>query len=151
MVALPPPTTFRLASEMLRLDLPLSPEFSLVEGDWTGRLTPVHPGRVTLVTLRWQAMAPTAVPLKASLRLKDATDSTLGQDDRVLLNDRHLRTTEWAQGETPLSVWTLQAPAAPGEYRLVLVLYDERTLEPQAIRDGSVEIPIGILRVGSQP
>ncbi|NLF13933.1 MAG: hypothetical protein GX597_19290, partial [Anaerolineaceae bacterium] len=109
-------------------------------------------GRAALVTLRWQANGPTARPLKVSLRLRDEGGALLAQDDRVLLNDRHLRTTSWQPGEVAFNVYSLPLPAEPGAYTLTLVLYDEDTLEPVGLLDGSgVEPELGTLRAEPPP
>jgi mannosyltransferase len=142
-----PPNDFRLAREYQPLNLSLTGSMALVEGDWQGRLTAAPAGQTALVTLRWQALAPALHPLKVSLRLKDPSGTTLAQDDRVLLGDRHLRTTEWSPGETALAVYTLQLPSVPGSYNLTLVLYDELTLEPVGVQDGSGETALGLLHV----
>jgi len=144
---LQPPTRFEAAQEFQTLNVQFEPGITLLEGDWQGRLTPAATGRPALVTLRWQADGPTARPLKVSLRLRDEGGAMLAQDDRVLLNDRHLRTTSWQPGETALAVYNLALPPEPGTYSLTLVLYDEESLEPVGLRDGSgVEPEIGTLR-----
>jgi mannosyltransferase len=142
------PTQFHLAHEFQPLNVRFEPGITLLEGDWQGRLTPATAGRSALVTLRWKADVPTSRPLKVSLRLRDGQGTTLAQDDRVLLSDRHLRTTSWQAGETALNVYSLSLPPEPGTYRLTLVLYDETTLEPVGLLDGSgVEPRVGTLRV----
>jgi mannosyltransferase len=141
-----PPTQFESAQELQSLNLQFEPGMTLVEGDWQGRLAPAAAGHPALVTLRWQASGPTARPLKVSLRLRDESGAMLAQDDRVLLNDRHLRTTSWQPGETALAVYTVDLPPGPGTYSLTLVLYDEQSLEPVGLRDGSgVEPTLGTL------
>lgn len=148
---LDPPTQFQLAHEFQSLNVTFEPGITLLEGDWQGRLTPTAPGRRALVTLRWEASGPTSRPLKVSLRLRDESGAMLAQDDRILLNDRHLRTTSWQSGETALNVYSLKLPTQPGVYALTLVLYDEATLEPVGRFDGSgVEPQVGTLRSESQ-
>ena len=148
---LQPPTRFAAAQEMQSLDLAFEPGITLVEGDWQGRLSPTKAGRPALVTLRWRADGPTERPLKVSLRLRGADGATLAQDDRVLLNDRHLRTTSWQPGDTALAVYTLALPPEPGRYSLTLVLYDEETLSAVGLRDGSgVEPELGTLSAESE-
>jgi mannosyltransferase len=143
---LQPPMQFSAIRELQPLNLQFDPGMTLVEGDWQGRLTPAATGRPALLALRWQADGPTARPLKVSLRLCDETGAMLAQDDRVLLNDRHLHTTSWQPGETAWAFYTLALPG-PGTYSLTLVLYDEDSLEPVGLRDGSgVEPHIGTLR-----
>lgn len=141
---LQPPTRFQLAQEFQPLNLRFAPGITLLEGDWHGRQSPAAPGRPILLTLRWQADGPTSRPLKVSVRLRDEYGALLAQDDRVLLNDRHLRTTSWQPGESALAVYSLEVPAEPGTYVLTLVLYDEDTLEPVGLLDVSgVEPEIG--------
>ena len=142
-----PPTQFESVQELQPLNLQFEPGMTLAAGDWQGRLAPATAGHPALVTLRWQAGGPTARPLKVSLRLRDESGAMLAQDDRVLLNDRHLRTTSWEPGETALAVYTVALPPGPGTYSLTLVLYDEESLEPVGLRDGSgVEPTLGTLR-----
>lgn len=145
-----PPTHFQLPREFIPLDIRFDPGMALAEGDWWGRSQPVAPGQNILITLRWQAQGPTERPLKVSLRIKDATGATLAQDDRLLLSDRHLRTTAWAPGESALNVYRLTAPDQPGAYQLAVVLYDEETLAATGVSDGSgVEPTIGQLSVAA--
>ncbi len=142
-----PPTRFEATQEMQPLNLSFEPGITLLEGDWQGRLRPTAAGRPALVTLRWRADGPTGRPLKVSLRLRDGEGAMLAQDDRVLLNDRHLHTTAWQPGDTTLAVYTLALPPEPGSYHLTLVLYDEETLAAVGLRDGSgVEPDMGTLR-----
>jgi len=145
---LDPPNQFKLAREFLPLNVSFEPAIALLEGDWQGRLSPATAGRPALLTLRWRADGPTSRPLKVSLRLRDEGGAMVAQDDRVLLNDRHLRSTSWQPEETALNVYSLELPAGPGIYALTLVLYDEATLEPVGLVDGSgVEPQLGTLRV----
>jgi hypothetical protein len=145
---LPRAIQFHLAQEFKPLGVRFEPGISLLEGDWQGRLTPATAGRSVLVTLRWKADGPTSRPLKVSLRLRDEQGTMLAQDDRVLLSDRHVRTTSWQAGETALNVYGLSLPPEPQTYSLTLVLYDEITLEPVGLLDSSgVEHRVGTLRV----
>ena len=144
-----PPTDFRLPRDFIPLNYHFDPSVRLTAGDWSGRMRPASPGSPVLVTLRWQADGPTQRPLKVSVRLKGEDGATLAQDDRLLLSDRHLRTTAWAAGESALNVYRLTAPDQPGDYHLTVVLYDEETLAATGLSDGSgVEPTIGPLRVG---
>jgi mannosyltransferase len=147
-----PPTHFQLFQALQSMDVPFEPGITLLAGDWQGREAPAMPGRPALVTLRWQANGPTARPLKVSLRLRDEGGALLAQDDRVLLNDRHLRTTSWQPGDVALNVYSLSLPPGAGTYTLTLVLYDEDTLLPVGLLDGSgVETQLGTLRAGFRP
>ena len=144
-----PPVTFHLPSQFAPLDRRFENGMALVEGDWTGRQNPAAAGQPGLVVLRWQADQPSARPLKASLRVRDAQGQTLAQDDKVLLNDRHLRSNTWIPGTDTLAIYSLNLANAPaGDYTLTLVLYDEETLAPVGLADGSgVEPVIGDLRI----
>jgi mannosyltransferase len=145
---LPRHVEFRLAHLFKPLSVHFEPGITLLEGDWQGRLTPTTAGRSVLVTLRWKADGPTSRPLKVSLRLRDEQGTMLAQDDRVLLSDRHVRTTSWRAGETALNVYSLPLPPEPQTYSLTLVLYDETTLEPVDLLDSSeVEHQVGTLHV----
>lgn len=149
---LQPPVTFRLPADFTPLGLGFEPGVTLVEGDWLGRLAPAPAGQDALVALRWEAGGPTPRPLKVSLRLKDANGVTVAQDDRLLLNDRHLRSDAWPAGASALGIYTLSLDAvAPGEYSLAVVLYDEETLAPVGLAGGGVEPVIGVLRVAEAP
>ncbi len=149
---LQPPTRFQLFRSLQDVNLAFEPGITLLAGDWQGRETVAVAGRAALVTLRWQANGPTARPLKVSLRLQDEGGALLAQDDRVLLNDRHLRTTSWQPGEVAFNVYSLPLSAEPGAYTLTLVLYDEETLEPVGLLDGSgVEPELGTLRAEPPP
>ncbi|MBN1658479.1 MAG: glycosyltransferase family 39 protein [Anaerolineae bacterium] len=141
------PTRFRLFQSLAEVALRFEPGVTLLAADWHGRETAATAGRLALVTLRWQANGPTPRPLKVSLRLRDESGAALAQDDRLLLNDRHLRTPWWQPGETTLNVYTLPLPEGPGSYTLTLVLYDEETLQPVGLLDGSgVEPALGAVR-----
>ncbi len=137
-----PPTHFRLPRDFTSLSIPFDPGITLVAGDWWGRATPLQPGRPILVLLHWQGKHPTDRPYKVSLRLKDASGATLAQDDRLLLSNRHLRTTAWAPGEEALTVYLLPGPTAPGTYTLSVVLYDEATLAATGTQDGRGAEPV---------
>jgi mannosyltransferase len=145
------PARFRLFQSLEGMDLRFEPGITLLAADWHGRETAATAGHPALVTLRWQASGPTPRSLKVSLRLRDESGALLAQDDRVLLNDRHLRTTSWQPGETALNVYTLALPPEPGTYTLTLVLYDEETLQPVGLLDGSgVEPSLGTVHARSR-
>jgi hypothetical protein len=147
---LDPPNRFELVQTFQPLDLRFQPGIALLAGDWQGRETPAEAGHPILVTLRWQADGPTSRPLKVSLRLRDEQDAVLAQDDRPLLNDLHLHSTSWQAGEIALNIYSLELPPEPGRYTLTLVLYDEETLQPVGLADGSsVEPQLGT--VGAEP
>lgn len=133
---------FSLAETLQPFGLQFEPGVILTEGDWSGRASAVTAPGYARLALRWEVEAATTRPLKASLRLRDAAGAVLAQDDRLLLSDRHLRTTAWASGESALNVYSLPLPAQPGRYTLTLVLYDETTLAAAGLRDGSGVEPV---------
>ncbi|RME81905.1 MAG: hypothetical protein D6775_12335 [Caldilineae bacterium] len=147
---LQPPTRFRLPTEAVPLGIRFEPGVVLLAGDWYGRANPAPPAGNALVTLRWQVEAPTSRSLKVSVRLKEAGGATLAQDDRLLLNDRHVRTTAWWPGESARNVYRLTLPERPGVYLVTVVLYDEETLAAVGVADGSgIEPVIGRLSVAN--
>jgi len=130
-----PPTEFVLAEEM-------QPQLHR----WRHGLASVEasvprrgvPGEALPVVIRWQRTAQEPVrPLKARVALYNAEDGRVVQDDRRLLNDRHLAPGEWALGAQPLNVYQLPLPQElpPGAYEVRLLLYDAETLEPVELVD----------------
>jgi hypothetical protein len=96
------------------------------------------PGEALPVVIRWQRTTQEPVrPLKARVALYNAEDGRVVQDDRRLLNDRHLAPGEWALGAQPLNVYQLPLPQElpPGAYEVRLLLYDAETLEPVELVD----------------
>jgi uncharacterized membrane protein len=82
------------------------------------------PGTLEL-TLHWQALAPTAAPLKVFVHLVgDGGPGDLRAQADVY---PHLPTTGWVPGEYLADEVTLDVPAGlpPGGYRLLLGFYDE--------------------------
>ncbi len=143
-----PPTRFALPSAMMPIGRQFDQGVTLVSGDWSGRQQPAPPGRPLIITLRWQLQAASDRVLKVSLRLQDSEGATLAQDDRLLLNDRHVRSNAWLPGENALNIYQVPAPAEAGDYRLTVVVYDADTLAPLSLADGSgVEAVFGQARV----
>ena len=137
-----PPTTFRLPRDFAVLHIAFEPGIVLEAGDWRGSVQPIQAEGKVLVALRWRVNRPTERPYKVSVRLKDASGATIAQDDRVLLSNRHLRTTAWAAAEEAVNVYLLSAPAVPGDYNLSVVLYDEETLEATGVQGENVIEPV---------
>ena len=143
-----PPTPFRLPRDFTALNIAFDPGIVLEAGDWLGRTQSVRPNAKVLVALRWRVNAPTERPYKVSLRLKDASGATMAQDDRLLLSNRHLRTTAWAANETAVNVYLLPVPDLPGDYNLSVVVYDEETLAATGVSGaGVIEPVIGTVHV----
>lgn len=79
--------------------------------------------------LAWQRVSDVDRPYKATLYLEDQFGQVVGQDDRTLLNDRHLTLPYWDAGETALNVYTipLAVGSPPGTYTLKVAIYDPAT------------------------
>ncbi len=143
-----PPLVFHLPGDFTPLGLRFEPGITLVEAAWQGSEDPFLAGQTALAALRWHAEQPTQRPLKVSLRLKDRNGATVAQNDRLLLNDRHLRSNAWPIGADALGIYELSLrDIAPGDYDLAVVLYDEETLAPVGLIGEGVEPVIGTVRV----
>lgn len=138
---LSPPTRFRLAEEFAPLELGWSLGLGAVEVSLPP--APVPRGRPVPVVIRWRrtGRADPAIhrPLKARVALYDAQGNRLAQDDRRILNDRHLRPGEWGQEDRPLNVYLLRPPPdlPRGSYSLRLLVYDEESLAPVELVDAA--------------
>ena len=136
---LSPPTRFRLAEAFTPLELGWSLGLGTVEVSLPP--APVARGRPVPVVVRWRRTGgdDPAIhrPLKARVALYDGEDNRLAQDDRRILNDRHVLPGEWGPGDRPLNVYLLWPPAdlPPGSYRLRLLVYDEESLAPVELVD----------------
>ena len=113
------------------------------------------PGNRLPVVLRWQPGTEVVDrPLKARVALYSADGARLAQDDRRILNDRHLAPVEWTDADRPLNVYALPLPAdlPPGAYALKVLVYDADTLEPLEVLDfagngAGIEVELGIVDV----
>ncbi len=82
----------------------------------------------------------------------------LGQDDRRLLNDRHLAPSQWGEADRPLNVYAIPTPGdlAPGAYDVRLLVYDADTLDPLELLDAAgnpagQEVSVGTITIGGTP
>lgn len=114
--------------------LPRAGDFGQV---WTESIslpsTPVTPGRPVDGVIRWRAVAGDLTrSIKVRLGLYDDAGNRLGQDDRLLLNDRHLAPSQWGEADRPLNVYAIPTPGelAPGAYDVRLLVYDADTFGP---------------------
>ncbi len=85
-----------------------------------------------------------------SLRLHDAGGARVFQEDEILLDSLHTRTSRWKVEEPVDSLFHLELPAdlAPGEYELRLVIYESDTRKPTAQLDiWNTEIVLADLRL----
>ena len=128
----------------------LSAEFDgllLEEADWGGRepsptsartdVEYVAPGHDVWVATRWRLLRPTEHVLKVACYLRHPSGEILAQDDRLLLNDRHLRTPYWGEMNQSLAFHSIPVPPGtlPGRYRITLAVYDASTLERLPLLD----------------
>ncbi len=82
------------------------------------------------VALWWLTLQPVQENYKVSVVLRDADGNTVAQDDRMLIDDHHLKTRLWnPQQDTAINVYTpeLAEGVTPGEYDLFVVVYDPET------------------------
>ena len=159
---LTPPTTFALADSFA--DQSHGFRVPDISGQvWTESIslpsTPVTPGRPVDVVMRWRAVAgDLARPIKVRVALYDDAGNRLAQDDRRLLNDRHLAPSQWGEADRPLNVYAISTPddLTPGAYDVRLLAYDADTLDPLELLDAAgnpagQEVSIGSVRIGGTP
>ncbi len=93
------------------------------------RVTPAD--KIVWAVLSWRRLSPVDRPYKATLYLEDRFGQRVGQDDRPLLNDRHLTLPYWGDGEEALNVYAvpLAVGSPPGTYTLKVAVYDPDTGE----------------------
>ena len=93
--------------------------------------------RPVWAVVRWAPLPGASAPetalrqgLKATLVLEDANGLIVAQDDRPIVNDRHLAPAQWTGDARPLGVFLLhpEPATAPGRYTLKLAVYDPVTL-----------------------
>jgi hypothetical protein len=101
------------------------------------------------VALWWITMQPVQENYKVSVVLRDVDGNTAAQDDRMLIDDRHLKTSLWNPlKETAINVYTpeLLDGVKPGKYALNVIVYEPETGKRLAVgsRDtlflGDVEV-----------
>jgi len=152
---LPQPAVFSVAPQMTPTQVSFSPlrltaftyggrgagPTSTVE-ETAGRVLPAD--KRAWAVLQWQLDQPVSTEYKATLIIRDQEGRVLEQDDRYLLNDRHLRTPHWTPGEPALNVYSVALPPGtpPGEYELALGVYEAATLQRLNVLD-EVGAPAG--------
>ena len=121
----------------------------------------VPAGSMAWATLRWQmptdaceAADCSIDDLKTAVYLEDERGHKVGQVDKLLLSDRHLRTSGWSPDERAINVYTLPvAPATPpGEYHVMVTVYRTADGEPLPVLDAGgapegIAAQIGVLQV----
>ncbi|RLC76803.1 MAG: hypothetical protein DRI61_12645, partial [Chloroflexi bacterium] len=139
--------SFALAPSPIAINRSFGGGLVLEEADWGGReptatsvpsdVPYAAPGHQVWVATRWRLTKPTDRVLKAACYLLDEENTILAQDDRWLLNDRHLRTPYWGELNEAWAFHSLSVPLGtlPGEYRIALAVYDEATQERLPLLD----------------
>jgi hypothetical protein len=76
---------------------------------------------------------------KVALFLKDSRDHLIGQDDRQLINDRHLYVSSWALDEVVVNVYDPLVPdgTPPGQYAVEVAVYEPESLVRLDVFDGN--------------
>ncbi len=80
--------------------------------------------------LQWQLQQKVERNYKVALFLKDHRGHLIGQDDRQLINDRHLYTSSWWLDEVVTNVYDPLVPdgTPPGQYTLEVTVYEPESL-----------------------
>ncbi len=94
-------------------------------------------GRKMWVAFQWRVRRAVGEGYKVALYLRDGRGHLVGQADKILLNDRHLRTFGWRPDEVAINVYNLVVAAGtpPGEYLLETSVYSPDTLERLDVLD----------------
>lgn len=93
---------------------------------------PAAPGQSLRVTLTWQGIAPIDRQYNTSLRLVDAAGATVAQADGPPARGLLPTNLFFATPLPDVKELALPADLTPGEYRLVVVVYDVATVTPVA-------------------
>ncbi len=162
---LPPVPSFSLAPEIEAAQVEFEERLALTGFAFGGReegtgeeeetaRKRVAAGQKAWVVLRWQLEQKVAEDYKATIYLEDASGHLVGQDDRLLINNTHLRTSNWEVGEVAMNVYLIPVAAGtpPGEYMLKAAVYQPSTMErlPLLGSNGKPEgtsLPLGSLTV----
>ena len=108
------------------------------------------PGSAIDITLRWQTQYTTTTGYMVFVNVIDAQDNVVAQLDAVP-TDGVRPTQSWQPGETIIDRHVLMLPitAAPGQYAVLIGLYDRGVRERTSL--GSDAIPAGTLYVSDIP
>ncbi|MFZ1755273.1 MAG: glycosyltransferase family 39 protein [Caldilineaceae bacterium] len=107
----------------------------------------VAPGFVLPLTFVWQSSADIATDYTVSVQWLDADGRAVGQADEALPH----RSSSWLPNEVVSQIIKLAAPAQPGEYRLIVALYDANRngLPRLHLPDGTDFVEVARVRVVS--
>jgi mannosyltransferase len=148
---LPPHGTFSLISEVNPIDVDFANQISLVGYAYGGRgaeaasneaeveAKVVPAGKKMWAVLQWQLQQKVERDYKVVLLLKDGRGHLIGQDDRQLINDRHLYTSSWWLDEVVTNVYDPLVPdgTPPGQYTVEVAVYEPESLARLDILDAS--------------
>ncbi len=148
---LPPHGTFSLTSEVNPIDVDFADQISLVgyayggrgagatsnEAEVEARVVPA--GKKMWAVLQWQLQQEVDRNYKVALFLKDNRGHLIGQDDRQLINDRHLYTPSWWLDEVVINVYDPLVPdgTPPGQYTVEVAVYEPESLARLDVLDAN--------------
>jgi hypothetical protein len=147
---LPPHGTYSLTSEVNPIDADFG-QISLVSYAYGGRgagatsseaevETRIVPaGKKMWAVLQWQLQRKVNRNYKVALFLKDSRGHLIGQDDRQLINDRHLYTSSWWLDEVVTNVYDPLVPdgTPPGQYTVEVTVYEPESLARLNVLDAN--------------
>jgi len=168
---------YRLPEGKIPFSLAPSPEeakarfghcLTLEQADWGGRepepvsLSPdfpsVAPGHSLWIALYWHLSCPTTESLKVAGYIRDEKGLPLSQDDRWLLNDRHLRTPFWGEVNRSWVFLSIPIPrgTVAGRYRIYIAVYGEKSGERLPLLDQAgnplgTELKLGEVEIIKSP
>jgi len=108
----------------------------------------VAAGAVALVGLHWQAITTLTQRYKVTVQLLDARNQLLAQRDSEPVGGS-LPADQWAVGQTVVDNHGVLIPPGtpPGDYQLILALYDPATGERLRLGDGADHFILGAIQV----
>jgi len=139
---LPPHGTFSLTSEVIPIQIDFADRVTLVGYAYGGRgagatsseaeveAQVVPAGKKMWAVLQWQLQQKVDRDYKVALFLKDSHGHLIGQDDRQLINDRHLYTSSWWLDEVVTNVYDplVSDGTPPGQYTVEVAVYEPESL-----------------------
>jgi hypothetical protein len=131
------PTSFEVSDIDARLDLNFEGELVLRGYSFADRLA--QSGREFGIVLRWEALQDLDRPYAAFIHLVDDQGVKWGQGDKWLLNESLVPAAGWRAGDVVTDRYRLllRDSVLPGEYTILIGLYDPDTGERLDILDAS--------------